>query len=71
MGLDRYDMAALVGLGLLAWGAALIYAPLGLIILGAGLMAFGVAGARNADTVTISQNHGVVDGISETGDRKT
>lgn len=47
MSLDRYDALALVGLGLLACGAALMYAPLGLMVLGAGLLAAGLLGARS------------------------
>lgn len=45
--MDRYDVVALIGLVCLALGGALqLGAPLGLMILGAGLIAGAVLGAR-------------------------
>lgn len=36
--MDRFDVMAMVGLGCAALGMGLIYAPLGLIVLGVGLI---------------------------------
>jgi hypothetical protein len=44
--MDRYDVAAAAGLVCLAIGCALVYAPLGLMVFGGGLLVAGVVGAR-------------------------
>lgn len=44
--MGRFDMVALIGLALIAAGAYLIYPPGALLVAGAGLILFGIAGAR-------------------------
>ena len=43
--LDRYDLLAIIGLLFASIGCALIYAPLGLIVAGIGIMALAALGA--------------------------
>ena len=44
----RWDVVALVGLGLVGAGLWFVYWPLALIVPGAGLVVVGILGARNA-----------------------
>jgi hypothetical protein len=44
--MGRYDWVALAGLALIAAGMYLIYPPAALLTFGAGLVLFGMAGAR-------------------------
>jgi len=43
--MDRYDLLAIIGLLFASIGCALIYAPLGLIVAGIGIMALAALGA--------------------------
>ena len=43
--LDRYELLAIIGLIFASIGCALIYAPLGLIVAGIGIMALAALGA--------------------------
>ena len=46
--MDRWDVVALVGLGLVGAGLWFVYWPLALIVPGAVLVVVGILGARNA-----------------------
>jgi hypothetical protein len=46
--MDRYDLLAIIGLLFLSIGCALIYAPLGLIVAGIGIMVLAALGASYA-----------------------
>ena len=46
--MDRWDGLALVGLVMMGVGLWFVYWPLALIVPGVGLVALGVAGARNS-----------------------
>jgi hypothetical protein len=48
MNMDRFDVLATVGFVMVGIGCALIYAPLGLIVPGAGLIGLAMLGARRA-----------------------
>jgi hypothetical protein len=48
--IDRYDIAAIVGLALVTIGVYFIYEPLALIVPGLLLLAFSIIGARHGDT---------------------
>ncbi|MFZ4773944.1 MAG: hypothetical protein ACOYM3_01185 [Terrimicrobiaceae bacterium] len=43
--MNRWDILVIIGIFLIATGAALIYVPAGLIVAGVGMAGLGIAGA--------------------------
>jgi hypothetical protein len=53
--MDRSDFLLIIGALFIAIGAALIYLPLGLIVLGLACVAWSIIGAKNAAAETTAK----------------